>query len=83
MTAENKFFNIGVGNPLPERYPWTGEVRGVHVYRKIGDSFTHNADYFVIHYDENNKPNYWQANGREVTKDEFDLLTGGPFRAKA
>jgi hypothetical protein len=42
----------------------------------IGDGEGNN---FIVRYDENNKPNYFEVDGRPVSELEYRVLRGGQF----
>ena len=53
---------------------WWGQIRSMGQKPRlylIGDSIMLDGNHFVIRYDENNEPNYWEINGEIVSKEEF------------
>jgi hypothetical protein len=49
--------------------------------RLMGDSIGDgNGNHFIVRYDENNKPSYFEVNGKPVSELEYRVLRGGQFR---
>ena len=40
----------------------------------MGDSIMRDRYHFIIRYDENNEPNYWEINGETVSQEEFQKV---------
>lgn len=48
--------------------------------RLIGDSIGDgNGNHFIIRYDENNKLNYFEWNGEEITEAQYRMLRAPSF----
>lgn len=48
--------------------------------RLIGNSMSDgNGNHFIVHCDENGKPNYFEWNGKEVTEAQYRMLRAPSF----